>query len=41
MGVREEPSAGPYLAALYFLLIYSSAQFFRVLLVRPGDAPAA
>jgi hypothetical protein len=37
--LNGEPSSGPYLSGLYFLLVYSSAQFFRVLLVRPADAP--
>jgi hypothetical protein len=41
VGLMGPPTAGPYLGALYFLLFYSSAQFFRVLLVRPADPPAA
>ena len=41
VGLRSAPSSGPYLSALYFLLVYSTAQFFRVLLVRPADPPAA
>jgi len=40
-GRGGEPSPGPYLWALYYQLVYSSVQFIRLLLVRPGYPPAA
>ena len=40
LGWPGTPSAGPYLAGLYFLLLYSSVQFLRLLLVRPASRPA-
>lgn len=36
----HDPSAGPYLGGLYFLLLYSCLQFVRLLLVRPIDSPS-
>jgi hypothetical protein len=41
LGLSGAPSAGPYLSGLYFLLVYSSIQFLRLLLVRPINLPAA
>ena len=41
LGWPGAPSAGPYLAGLYFLLLYSSIQFLRLLLVRPAPPPVA
>jgi hypothetical protein len=37
MGWIVGPSSGPYLAALYFLIVYACVQFFRLLLVRPRE----